>query len=362
MREIIPFTKEIVFPNNIASITSISLEHEEKIYQGEVSGEFLVYGDYKSHNDTTEKELFKYRLPFSALIPDNIDYDSVKIDISNFTYDQIENDVLSINIEFLVEGSEVEKKTIDDIDFDSISDINTKKEPAISFDEELNRFLESYQKPLNNDFLEEKPENDTEEKTEIIDSNSTDEDSKTLFNESPETIEVLEIPKKEIILEEDRKKVTDVDFDTTIKDINLNDSQNTTTNFTDNNIIESENITIKPTINKENKVENNNLKIENDVNINNEINEININSPQTTTTEVNTDSKNETNIEVNNEVEENKTKEEYVTYHIHVMTNDDVLESVVKKYNGNIDVVKDINSISDIKPGSKIIIPEYQDE
>lgn len=356
MREIIPFTKEIVFPNNIASITSISLEHEEKIYQGEVSGEFLVYGDYKSHNDTTEKELFKYRLPFSAIIPDNIDYDSVKIDIANFTYDQIESDVLSINIEFLVEGTEIESQTVSDIDFESISDIKEEKEPTISFDEELNRFLESYQKPLN-------PENVEEKDIEIKDSNIIDDDSETLFNESTETISSLEIPEEEILLKEDRKKITDVDLDTTIKDINLNESNNDTTNITDNNIIESENMTITPTINKENKieVENNNLKIANDININNEIN---INNSQSNNNEVNINSNNENLTENNteNEIEENKTKEEYVTYHIHVMTNDDVLESIVKKYNGNIDVVKDINNISDIKPGSKIIIPEYQDE
>ena len=44
MKQVIPFVKEIVFKNNIASITSISLEHEEKIFDGEVSGDFIEIG------------------------------------------------------------------------------------------------------------------------------------------------------------------------------------------------------------------------------------------------------------------------------------------------------------------------------
>ena len=66
MKQVIPFYKEIVFKSNIANLTSISLEHTEKILDGEISGEFIVYGDYKEHNDTTEKESFKYKLPFTA--------------------------------------------------------------------------------------------------------------------------------------------------------------------------------------------------------------------------------------------------------------------------------------------------------
>ncbi len=32
MKQIVPFYKEIVFKNNIANLTSISLEHKENIY------------------------------------------------------------------------------------------------------------------------------------------------------------------------------------------------------------------------------------------------------------------------------------------------------------------------------------------
>ena len=116
MKQIIPFSKDIVFKTNIASITSISLEHEEKISDGEVSGDFIVFGDYKIHNDTTEKELFKYKLPFTALIPDNVVTETISIDVKNFTYDTVEDDVLRVNIDFVIEGEEQEEeKRIEDL-------------------------------------------------------------------------------------------------------------------------------------------------------------------------------------------------------------------------------------------------------
>lgn len=108
MKQVIPFYKEIVFKNKIANLTSISLEHNEKVVDGEVSGEFIVYGDYKVHNDTTEKEEFKYKLPFTALLPDDIDLNTVKVDITDFRYDQIDEDVLRIDIDFSIEGDTLE--------------------------------------------------------------------------------------------------------------------------------------------------------------------------------------------------------------------------------------------------------------
>ena len=108
MKQVIPFYKEIVFKNKIANLTSISLEHNEKVVDGEVSGEFIVYGDYKVHNDTTEKEEFKYKLPFTALLPDDIDLNTVKVDITDFRYDQIDEDVLIIDIDFSIEGDTLE--------------------------------------------------------------------------------------------------------------------------------------------------------------------------------------------------------------------------------------------------------------
>ena len=85
MKEIIPFVKEITFSEKISTVTSISLEHQEQIKEGEINGEFIIFGDYKQHADTTEKEIFKYRLPFTTIIQDNIKPETIKVDIEDFT-------------------------------------------------------------------------------------------------------------------------------------------------------------------------------------------------------------------------------------------------------------------------------------
>ena len=103
MKQVIPFYKEIVFKNNIASILNVSLEHEESILEGEISGNFILTGEYKIHNDTTEVESFRYKLPFTALISDDMNRDTISIDIESFSYEQIEDDVLRIDIDFSIE-------------------------------------------------------------------------------------------------------------------------------------------------------------------------------------------------------------------------------------------------------------------
>lgn len=214
MRHIIPFSKEIVFKTNIATITSISLEHEEKIFDGEVNGDFIIFGDYKVHSDTTEKELFKYRLPFTTLIPDNIIKDSVKIEIVDFNYEIIDKDVLKVDISFSLEGN---------------------------------------------------------------------------LKEEVETVE------------EDRKYEKELD------------------QFLDNIIEKEENIKEV----REDKEE--------------------INEPQ--------------EIEVKKE-----DKDEYITYHIHIVKEEETIEVIMKTYGVSLDYLKEYNDISNIKVGDKIIIPQVKDE
>lgn len=214
MRHIIPFSKEIVFKTNIATITSISLEHEEKIFDGEVNGDFIIFGDYKVHSDTTEKELFKYRLPFTTLIPDNIIKDSVKIEIVDFNYEIIDKDVLKVDISFSLEGNLKEE-------------VETVEEDR-KYEKELDQFLDN-----------------------IIEK------------------------------EEDIKEVRD------------------------------------------DKEE--------------------INEPQ--------------EIEVKKE-----DKDEYITYHIHIVKEEETIEVIMKTYGVSLDYLKEYNDISNINVGDKIIIPQVKDE
>lgn len=144
MKQVIPFYKEIVFKNNIASILNVSLEHEESILEGEISGNFILTGEYKIHNDTTEVESFRYKLPFTALISDDMNRDTISIDIESFSYEQIEDDVLRIDIDFSIEYEvnleddevEVLEDEFDKIDreIDEILGLNKNDEERDIFD------------------------------------------------------------------------------------------------------------------------------------------------------------------------------------------------------------------------------------
>ncbi len=110
MKMTIPFTKDILFKSKIAEVTSISLEHEMNVKNGEVSGNFIVSGDYKSHEVSVNKEEFLYKLPFNVELTSNIDLDTFNLEITDFYYEIIGSDVLRVNIEFEVEAKEIETK------------------------------------------------------------------------------------------------------------------------------------------------------------------------------------------------------------------------------------------------------------
>lgn len=107
---IVPYEKEIVFNTKIKEICSISLEYEANVLDEELSGDFILIGDYKIHELSVNKEPFKYRIPFSIELSDNIIRDSIKHDINNFTYEIVDDDTLKVNIEFNITYEVVEDK------------------------------------------------------------------------------------------------------------------------------------------------------------------------------------------------------------------------------------------------------------
>ncbi len=131
MRQIIPFEKKVDFHSHISQIMSISLEHSEKVIDGEIQGEFLIFGDYKKHSDTTEVEEFKYNIPYTMILPDSIDVSTVRVDISNFTYDILEES-LNVFIEYSIEADdlpEILDEIIEDTEIEEyITDRNDEKE------------------------------------------------------------------------------------------------------------------------------------------------------------------------------------------------------------------------------------------
>ena len=108
MNCVIPYTKEITFKNKIAEITSISLEHEMSVNETELLGNFIVSGEYKSHELSVNKEEFSYTLPFSIDVTDKIDLDTIDFSITDFSYETVGDNTLKVFIEFSVVASEKE--------------------------------------------------------------------------------------------------------------------------------------------------------------------------------------------------------------------------------------------------------------
>ncbi len=225
MKQVIPFSKEIVFKTVVASITSISLEHEEKVYDSEVSGDFIIFGDYKVHNDTTEKELFKYRLPFTAILPENAIKGSIKIEIEDFTYDQVEEDVIKVNIDFSIsyeekideipENSEKDRKDLDNnINNEVIDGTNKIDEDTIKEIEEFLKNKEEEKNEKQEDMREEILEKKELEEIMIEDKNEediviNDKEERKMINIETETSEVLESKVEEEKSEEIKETINE---------------------------------------------------------------------------------------------------------------------------------------------------------
>ena len=107
MKSIIPYKKEISFGSKIAEITSMSLEHEMDLNPEEVHGNFIISGDYKSHEVSVNREPFLYKLPFSIEITDHVDLDTFQFEITDFSYDILNDDTVEVDIEFAISAEEI---------------------------------------------------------------------------------------------------------------------------------------------------------------------------------------------------------------------------------------------------------------
>ena len=103
MKKIIPFKKEILFKTNINEITSISLEHQFSIHNLDVSGEFIISGDYKVSDNSKTVEPFNYNISFESILEDRYDTTKAEVDIDDFYYEIINDKVLVVSIDVCVD-------------------------------------------------------------------------------------------------------------------------------------------------------------------------------------------------------------------------------------------------------------------
>lgn len=112
MKKIVPFKKDIDFNNNIFEINSISLEHTLALKEDNlVSGEFIISGTYKMTEASLNVDSFEYRLPFDISIDKKYNTNNIIVDINDFYYEVINNEILSINIEVSLDNLE-EKEVV----------------------------------------------------------------------------------------------------------------------------------------------------------------------------------------------------------------------------------------------------------
>lgn len=144
MKKIIPFKKDIIFNTNIAEIISISLENSlTSSDDNAVTGDFTVSGEYKMSDESINTESFSYELPFDIHMDDKYDLSHVVIDIDDFYYEIINSNVLSVNIDVLIDKLE-EKLIIEELQEVVIPRENIIEEDRVfTLDETLEEDMEN---------------------------------------------------------------------------------------------------------------------------------------------------------------------------------------------------------------------------
>ncbi len=238
----IPFTKDITFEKKVSEITSISLEHEIKVLDGVLKGNFIVSGDYKSHEVSVNKEPFSYMLPFEIELSQDIDTETIEFMIDDFTYEIIDNTDLRVNIDFNILAS--------------------KKE------------------------IVEEPESIFEDASELFSDN--DEERETINQENVNNLE--DILNEEVV--ETKNEVLPQEVDDNLRD----------------------QVAVQSTI----------KEVSEDTIINSIKN----------------------------------TDDEYTTYHIHMVSDGETVETICTMYNSNLNILGEYNELGELNAGDKVIIPE----
>ena len=123
MKKVIPFKKEIIIRDNLAEITSISLEHHLDIKDYSVVGDFDITGSYKMNLSSTTTEDFSYNLPFEIALDERYILTNAIVDIEDFYYEVVNDRILSINIEVAIDNLEEKEEEIYIMDFEQKDDM-----------------------------------------------------------------------------------------------------------------------------------------------------------------------------------------------------------------------------------------------
>ena len=190
VKSIVPYKKEISFGSKIAEITSMSLEHEIDLTPEEVHGNFIISGDYKSHEVSVNREPFLYKLPFSMDITDHVDLDTFQFEITDFSYDVLNDDTVEVDIEFAISAEELVEEEVMEVPVVSVEDVIKEEREEEVEEPDLSRLIETPEEEgiltqiLMTEDVEEPEQERVETKTMMTETKVVKEDMK----ESEETI------------------------------------------------------------------------------------------------------------------------------------------------------------------------------
>ena len=192
MKENLKIEKELLFKNNIKDITSISLDNDYKINKQQITGNFIINGEYKIHEISINKEKFNFKIPYSYDINNDIDTSTVKVDITNFTYDY-KKDELLVNIEYKITGDRKDVLLFDDEE--SLDDFLKRNEVEVISDR-IDNIKKEIDEENNNE-----PTKDNEEK-KVLETTKDNEEKKVLETKKDE-IRVNTDTENETVTEKD---------------------------------------------------------------------------------------------------------------------------------------------------------------
>ena len=211
MKKIIPFEKELVFKTKVCEITAISIEHNYKMEADDlITGKFIISGEYKMTEGSINREKFEYTIPFDIALDSRYDTNNIVVDIDDFNYSIINNDILKVRIVLYIDGDLIKNNNISETNLND--DKIAEHEESIKLKTDIEE--PQIEKSINYDRKEEKElREDNDEQPEIelnieninVNNNNGEDVSKfknSLFNnlESGETYSTYHVY---IVKEED---------------------------------------------------------------------------------------------------------------------------------------------------------------
>lgn len=113
MKKIVPFKKDMLFNSNVSEITSISLEHDLKVQEGNIiSGNFMINGEYKMSDSSINTESFNFELPCNINLDERYILDNVVVDIDDFYYEIVNSNILEVSIEVSIDKLDEKEEEI----------------------------------------------------------------------------------------------------------------------------------------------------------------------------------------------------------------------------------------------------------